>query len=171
MNRSLKEQLQALRSFSQDFVTDKKGWGTGLPCVSWLRANLFWDIWGGLRDYIKLFMGCLKRIGEKCETYYEMFRERTKVMKGGTKMDVEGPSMSKWRGGVDNRGQLCINKLLVVSLSGQALQLITAICLVFFLNTLRNYFSGWGCSPFCFSMCVRHQGTTSQNQVRGLGGS
>lgn len=74
---------------------------------------------------------------------------------------------------MDNRGQLCINKLLVVSLSGQTQQLITAVCPVFLLNTIHYCFPGRGCSLFCFCMfvCVRHEGTTSQNGVRGLGAS
>ena len=44
MDGPLKEPLKALRRFSQDFVTEKKGWGMGLPWVSWERANLFCGI-------------------------------------------------------------------------------------------------------------------------------
>lgn len=42
--RATEGATQGLEEVQPGFVTDKKEWGTGLPWVSWERANLFGDI-------------------------------------------------------------------------------------------------------------------------------
>lgn len=51
--------------------------------------------------------------------------------KGEERRDQDGCGRKKYV--KMESGQLCINKF-VLSLSGQALQLVTAVCLVFLLN-------------------------------------